>query len=122
MEKHLTILLISGLVLLSAFYGYNVEQRIVQIKKEFYNEMKKANEELKSIGKKVNVHINEMIQKENACKEEIDQTNENVSKLQNETMKLFTETNNSYVNRLKDIQKGNTRSLHYNTSSRISQF
>lgn len=122
MEKHLTILLISGLVLLSAFYGYNVEQRIIQIKKEFYNEMKKANEELKSIGKKVNVHINEMIQKENACKEEIDQTNENVSKLQNETMKLFTETNNSYVNRLKDIQKGNTRSLHYNTSSRISQF
>ncbi|XP_063408834.1 heavy metal-binding protein HIP-like [Mytilus trossulus] len=112
MENYLTILLLSGLVLLSAFYGYNVEQRIVQIKKEFINaeihhknEMKKVNKEMKSISNQVKGHLNEMIEKESAYRKEIDQTNEIVSKLHNETIKLLTETNNSYVNTLKDSKK-----------------
>lgn len=93
------------------------------LNKEFYNaeihhknEMKKVNEELKSISNQVSAHINERIKKENACKEEIDQTNENVSKLHNETRKLLKETNNSYVNTVKDIQRGNKRSIYYDTA------
>ncbi|XP_052087455.1 heavy metal-binding protein HIP-like [Mytilus californianus] len=183
MENYLTILLLSGLVLLSAFYGYNVEQRIVQIKNDFVNtevqhkeemrkvnatlksmseqinehrnkmiekdnecrkiinqteegvvtfkdefinveihhknEMKKVHEELKSMSGQVNAGLNEMIQKENAYRKELDQTNENVTTLHKETMKLLKETNNRYENTLNDIKKENKEHNGISFSARL---
>lgn len=65
MENYLDVFVLSVLVVLVAIYGYIVEQRI---ESQHRDEMKKVKEE--------------MIQKDNACRKERNQTIKNVKELE----------------------------------------
>lgn len=80
MENYVVILLLSGVVLLGAFYGYTVEQKIVKIKIEnvneeiqYRNEMKNMEGKLESIKEHNDAFRTEMEDKYYAYRKDINE-------------------------------------------------